>query len=58
MTNAQLKALIEERDKLRSMLSSLDHEISVALLAWSRERGFLMKLTAEQALREMEKVHA
>lgn len=58
MTNQQIKALVEERDRIRGMLQSVEAELSAALRVWSRERGFLMKLTAEQALREMEKVDA
>lgn len=53
MSDAKLRALIEERDRVRQMLQSVDAELSAALGQWSREHGFLVKLTAEQALREM-----
>ena len=53
MSDAQIRALIEERDRVRQMLQSVEAELSNALGQWSRERGFLVKLSAEQALREM-----
>ena len=58
MSNATIKALIEERNKLRAMLQSVDAELSSAVGQWSKDHGFLMKLTPEQALREMEKAGA
>lgn len=59
MTAAQVKALIEERNKMRAMLQSVDAELSRALLVWSRENGyFLAALTPEQFMREMEKANA
>lgn len=58
MTNAEIKALVAEREKLRQMLQSVDAELSSALRVWSFERGFLVKLTAEQALREMGREYA
>jgi hypothetical protein len=57
VTNQQLKTLVEERDRIRGMLQSVEAELSRALLDWSAERGFLLKLTAEQALREMERAN-
>lgn len=53
MSDAQIRALVEERDRIRQMLQSVEAELSNALGQWSREHGFLVKLTAEQALREM-----
>lgn len=54
MTDAQVRALITERNKMRAMLQSIDAELSNALGQWSREHGFLVKLTAEQVLRELQ----
>lgn len=54
MTDAQIRALIAERSKLRAMLQSIDAELSIAVGQWSREHGFLVKLTPEQVLREIQ----
>lgn len=54
MTDAQVRALITERNKMRAMLQSIDAELSNALGQWSREHGFLVKLTPEQVLRELQ----
>lgn len=54
MTDAQVLALITERNKMRAMLQSIDAELSIAVGRWSREHGFLVKLTAEQVLREIQ----
>lgn len=54
MTDAQVRALITERNKMRAMLQSIDAELSNAVGQWSREHGFLVKLTAEQVLRELQ----
>ena len=54
MTDAQVRALIAERNKMRAMLQSIDAELSIALGRWSREHGFLVKLTPEQVLRELQ----
>jgi hypothetical protein len=54
MTDAQIRALIAERSKLRAMLQSIDAELSIAVGQWSREHGFLVKLTPEQVLRELQ----
>ena len=53
MSDAQIRALIEERDRIRQMLQSVEAELSRAVGEWGRERGYLVKLTPEQALREM-----
>lgn len=58
MTNAELKSLVEERDRIRGMLQSVEAELSRALLEWSREHGYGVKLTAEQALRSREMADA
>lgn len=58
MSNAAIKALIEERNKLRAMLQSVDAELANALGQWSKDNGYLVKLTPEQALRAMEKTDA
>lgn len=54
MTDAQVRALITERNKMRAMLQSIDAELSNAVGQWSREHGFLVKLTPEQVLREIQ----
>jgi hypothetical protein len=36
------------------MLQSIDAELSNAVGQWSREHGFLVKLTPEQVLREIQ----
>lgn len=53
MSDAQIRALIEERDRIRQMLQSVEAELSRALGEWSRERGYGVKLAPEQALRAM-----
>lgn len=53
MSDAQIRALIEERTRIRQMLQSVEAELSRAVGEWGRERGYLVKLTPEQALREM-----
>lgn len=53
MSDAQIRALIEERDRIRQMLQSVEAELSRALGEWSREHGYGVKLSAEQALRAM-----
>lgn len=53
MSDAQIKALVAERERIRQMLQSIDAELSRAVGEWGRERGYLVKLTPEQALREM-----
>jgi|LakMenEpi03Aug12_release.lakeMendotaPanAssembly.Ray.scaffolds.fasta_scaffold34048_7 hypothetical protein len=54
MSDAQVRALIAERNKMRAMLQSIDAELSNAVGQWSREHGFLVKLTPEQVLRELQ----
>lgn len=54
MTNAKLKALIEKRNALKARLAAADAELSSALLEWSKERGYGVKLSAPQALRSPE----
>jgi hypothetical protein len=53
VTDVQVRALIAERDRVRQMLQSVEAELSRAVGEWGRERGYLVKLTPEQALREM-----
>ena len=54
MTDALVKTLIKKRNKMRAMLQSIDAELSNAVGQWSREHGFLVKLTPEQVLREIQ----
>lgn len=58
MSDALVKTLIEERNAMRAMLQSIDAELSKATGDWSRANGFLVKLTPEQVLRELEKRNA
>jgi hypothetical protein len=58
MTDALVKTLIEERNAMRAMLQSIDAELSKATSEWSRANGFLVKLTPEQVLRELERTNA
>jgi len=58
VSDQQLRALVVERSKLRAMLQSIDAELSAALRIWSTDHGYQVKLTAEQALRAMEKEYA
>lgn len=53
MTDAGIRALVEERDRIRQILQTVDAELSRAVGEWGRERGYLVKLTPEQVLREM-----
>lgn len=53
MSDAKLRALIEERNLAKRKLAVAEQHLSAALTEWSREHGYLVKLTAEQALREM-----
>lgn len=53
MSDAQIRALIEERTRIRQMLQSVEAELSRAVGEWGRERGYGVKLSAEQALRAM-----
>ena len=55
MTDAAfIRQLVAERTKLRAMLQSIDADLSRAAGDWSREHGFLVKLTPEQVMREIQ----
>lgn len=58
MNAAVIYALVEERDRIRQMLQTVEAELSNAAGIWSRENGYLVKLTPEQVLREIARVPA
>lgn len=58
MTDAQLSMLIAMRTWQKQSLRETEDLLRQALGKWSRERGFLMRLTPEQAMREMGGSHA
>ena len=59
MTDAAfIRQLTIERSKLRAMLQSIDADLSRAAGDWSRANGFLVKLTPDQVLRELERTNA
>lgn len=56
MTDADfIHHLVTERIKLREMIRSIDADLSNAARDWGYAQGYLVKLTPEQVLRELEK---
>jgi hypothetical protein len=58
MTDALVKTLIKKRNKMRAKFRVIDAELSQATGEWSRANGYLVKLTPEQVLRELERTNA
>ena len=58
MTDSQISALIAMRKWQHESLRRTDELLRKSLGEWSRERGFLVRLTPEQAMREIGASHA
>lgn len=51
MTDRQLRELIAKRNSLKKWLEEADRDLKAGLKEWSRERGYLVTLDDNQALR-------